>query len=152
MSETAGRVVDAEKARAARTAASSGPWRADDEHGLMPGTKPAWVVSRTDESGEAYLGDLAYIPQDMAIPEGEPTPQEQADAATALGCLGAGYLARSLSLLGGRELPSWRHRWHCKQWSEEEEASKRGRDGQRGLRPLPIYSKRRPTGVSHDRR
>lgn len=80
MSETAGRVVDAEKARAARTAASSGPWRADDEHGLMPGTKPAWVVSRTDESGEAYLGDLAYIPQDMAIPEGEPTPQEQADA------------------------------------------------------------------------
>lgn len=45
-----------EKACAAVT---PGPWRADDEHGLLPGAEPAWCVSRTDKNG-AYLGDVAY--------------------------------------------------------------------------------------------
>lgn len=47
------------QARDRADAATPGPWRADDEHGLMPGASPAWCVSRTDES-DAYLGDVAY--------------------------------------------------------------------------------------------
>jgi hypothetical protein len=40
-------------------AATTGPWRADDEHGLMPEATPAWCVSREGTGGE-YLGDVAY--------------------------------------------------------------------------------------------
>ena len=36
--------------------------------------------------------------------------------------------------------------------SKGEEASGMGRDGRRGLCPLPIYSRRRPTGTPHDHR
>jgi hypothetical protein len=39
--------------------ATEGPWRADDEHGLMPEATPAWCVSREGTGGE-YLGDVAY--------------------------------------------------------------------------------------------
>ena len=72
-------------------------------------------------------------------------------AATALGHRGTRALARGLSLLGGRELPLRRHQRHCKQWSKKEEASK-DEKGNGGSAPLSIYSKRRPTGVPHDRR
>lgn len=49
--------IDAAQKRA--DAATDGPWRADDEHGDMPGAAPAWCVSRTDDAG-TYLGDVAY--------------------------------------------------------------------------------------------
>jgi hypothetical protein len=49
--------LDAIKARA--EAATEGPWRADDEHGLMPGAAPAWCVSRSGADG-TYLSDVAY--------------------------------------------------------------------------------------------
>lgn len=73
------RIVTGAEAEALREVATCGPWSANDEHGLIPGSKPAWVVSRTNSAGD-YLGDVADIPQDMGIPSGLPTPQEQADA------------------------------------------------------------------------
>lgn len=57
------------EAREREQAATPGPWRGDDEHGLIPGSTPAWCVSRVGENGE-YAGDLAYI-------EGE---REEADS------------------------------------------------------------------------
>ena len=45
----------------------------------------------------------------------------------------------SLSFLFGRKPSDRRH--CCQQWNEEEEASKRGRDGQRGLRPSPFIGR-----------
>ena len=60
------------QALALSEAATDGPWRADDEHGLMPGATPAWCVSRTNEA-EAFLGDIAYSPQ------GHPQEQENAE-------------------------------------------------------------------------
>jgi hypothetical protein len=50
--------------------ATPGPWSADDEHGDLPGATPAWVVSRTDETG-AYLGDLAYTVGALEQPNAE---------------------------------------------------------------------------------
>ena len=42
--------------------ATPGPWSAADEHGLMPGTTPAWCVSQMTPAG-AYVQDVADIPQ-----------------------------------------------------------------------------------------
>jgi hypothetical protein len=66
---TAAERLDAIEARAA--AATDGPWRADDEHGLIDDAMPAWCVSRTD-TDDAYLGDVAYMPQT--------SPQERENA------------------------------------------------------------------------
>jgi hypothetical protein len=71
--------VDVAAIRKALGKATPGPWSAADEHGDWEESKPAWCVSRMTESGE-YVTDVAYIPQDHAIPEGQPCPQEQADA------------------------------------------------------------------------
>lgn len=39
-------------------AATAGPWRAADEHGDLPGTDPAWCVSRMTEDGR-WMHDVA---------------------------------------------------------------------------------------------
>ncbi|WP_029135306.1 hypothetical protein [Nakamurella lactea] len=44
---------------AADKAATERPWRADDEHGLIPGATPAWCVS-LDDGSEGYVRDIAY--------------------------------------------------------------------------------------------
>ena len=66
-------------------------------------------------------------------------------AATVLGCRGTGALARGLPLLGGRELPSWRHRRHCERWSKEEEAKKGEMDWKGSRRSITIAGGGQPS-------
>jgi hypothetical protein len=57
-----GEPVDLDALEALAGKATPGPWSAADEHGLMTGCTPSWVVSREGQGGE-YLGDVLEAPQ-----------------------------------------------------------------------------------------
>ena len=64
-------------------AATPGPWRAADQHGLMWGSTPVWCVSLADDAG-MFLGDIAYLPQRDGIEKPDAEHIATFDPATVL--------------------------------------------------------------------